>query len=871
MKRLILIDAHALIHRAYHALPPLTTPTGDPINAVYGFTTILLRIIRELKPDYIAAAFDLPGPTFRHVAYERYKIQRPETPNDLASQFGKTRELLAAFGIEVFLKEGYEADDIIGTLARKVAKEKNIEVIIVTGDMDALQLVRPRVKVYSMRKGVTDTVIYDEKAVEERYGIKPDKLVDYRGLKGDPSDNIPGVKGIGEKTASELIKNFGTLEKLYAALNKGSNKISSSVKEKLRAGEKDAFLSRELSRIKTDVPVDFNLDSIIWKESTDGVRDIFQKFGFFSLVRKLDEKTPPPIPQKKAEQGSLLEISSQKGTIIEHSDSLEKFNLPAKTGAYGLILNEQELCIVVPGGKIFSLTNSTLFGHKKVQKFFSNSTFLVHDAKSFEKFFKARGIESPKIGFDIMLAAYLTGVAVRDFSYQAIVSRVLGRMVATDAREEFQHFFEVARALEEKIKEWKLGSILYDIELPVACILADLEERGIKIDVNFLQALGRSVDAKLDSLTKKIYTHAGEEFNINSSQQLSRILFEKLKILTAGLRKTEKGGVISTGASELEKLKTTHPIIKLILDYRELMKLKTTYIDVLPRLVDQKTGRLHTTFNQTGTVTGRLSSNNPNLQNIPIMSETGREIRKAFVAEKGFDLVSFDYSQIELRVAAHLADDKKMIQAFRDGADIHRLTASQIYKVPFDKVTPEERRAAKTLNFGVLYGMGPNSFAEQTGMSRDEAGNFIREYFRNFSGIQDYIVRTKRFVEEHGYVETLFGRRRSIPEIHSANWQLRREAERMAINMPIQGTATGDIVKMAMIKVDEWIKEGKLEDEVRMLLQVHDELVFEIKKASVKKYISEIKKIMENVAVLKVPLLVDVKAGASWGEQRVVN
>lgn len=901
MKRLILIDAHAIIHRAYHALPPFTTPAGEPSGAVYGFSTILLRILRELKPDYIAAAFDLPGPTFRHTAYERYKSNRPETPSDLAGQFIKTEELLEAFGIIVFKKPGFEADDIIGTIVEKVSKsrrdigiptslsknknsasgQKDLETIIVTGDTDALQLVGPQVKVYAMKKGITETIIYDEDAVYERYGFKPSQLVDYKGLKGDPSDNIPGVKGIGEKTATDLIKFFGTIENLYKALKKGlpaqtggaqagDKKISETVAAKLRQGEEEARFSKELATINTEVPIEFDLEKTSWKDGSrnNEIRELFQKFGFYSLIKRLGEPPAVLVPEQAALLSVLSPVESKKNSEIKPASSAKDLLKHAGKKA-GLILSGGELFLLSEGKSGVLQIDKKILSDKEAKPFFEKRGFYVYDGKAIIRFLRGYGIEIGPIQFDIILATYLTSTAGRDFSYLAIVSRELARPSAEDLREELIHFFEVAKLLEKKVSENGFKNVFYEMEIPVSRILADMEEKGILIDKKFLVDLAKEAEGLVAKLTKEIYKLAGQEFNIKSSQQLSVILFEKLGIRTLGLRKTEKGGVTSTRESELEKLRSLHPIIEKILQYREITKLKSTYIDVLPLFADKKTGRVHTTFNQAGTVTGRLSSSDPNLQNIPILSEFGREIRKAFVAAPGFVLASFDYSQIELRVAAHMADDKKMIEAFNNGVDIHTLTASQIYHVSLEKVTSEQRRAAKTLNFGVLYGMGPQSFSEATGFSREEAKTFISEYFKNFSGVQSYIANTKRFAQDYGYVETLFGRRRYIPEIYSSNWQLRREAERMAVNMPIQGTATGDIVKMAMINLDSWVKKEELQGDVQMLLQVHDELLFEIKEKMVKNILPEIKKIMERVAELKVPLVVDAKTGPNWGEQKV--
>lgn len=865
MKRFILIDAHAIIHRAYHALPPLSSPAGDATNAAYGFTAILLRMLRELKPDYIAAAFDLPGPTFRHVAYERYKAQRPETPSDLSSQFAIVRKILDSFGISRFEKKGFEADDIIGTIAQKMKKKKDTEVIIVTGDMDALQLVRPGLKVYSMRKGMSDIVSYDKKAVEERYGLPPEKLLDFKGLKGDPSDNIPGVKGIGEKTAADLIRTFGSIEKLYGAIKKKDKRISPSLKEKLERGAEDAKFSRELSRIKTDVVFPFALEKLRWQDGAEKpeVNKLFLTLGFFSLLKRLGEE-----PQKSPVQITLLGQSSASALKVRefrNARELETFFSEHRTDAVACTVENGKLFILPEDGKnVCVIEISAIVQDRATDTFKGVREIFAHDGKAF---LHALGKKAPLPVFDSMIAAYLVEPFNRDFSYRAVLSRQLGRLTSPRLEEEWTHFFEVKKCLEEKLKEGKLADVFKNIEMPLVPILAAMEERGILVDTAFLADIAEKIDTKLETLTKDIYEISGEQFNINSSQQLSKILFEKLEIKTHGLRKTEKGGVISTGAAELEKLKGSHPIIENILAYRELTKLKTTYVDALPRLVNSQTGRIHTTFNQTGTSTGRLSSLNPNLQNIPIMSDYGKEIRKAFVVEKGFLLVSFDYSQIELRVAAHMAIDKKMIQAFGSGADIHRITASEIYNVAPDKVTPELRRAAKTLNFGVLYGMGASAFAESTGMPREDAKKFIDEYFRDFAGIKKYIEDTKQFAYDHGYVETLFGRRRYIPEIYSPNWSLKREAERMAVNMPIQGSATGDIVKLAMIKVDEWMRKEKLGDSCRMLLQVHDELLFEIQEDIMKKVVPYIKKIMESVTELKVPLVVDAHSGKNWGEK----
>ncbi|OGZ95880.1 MAG: DNA polymerase I [Candidatus Sungbacteria bacterium RIFCSPHIGHO2_01_FULL_50_25] len=866
MKKLILLDTHAIIHRAYHALPPLTSPSGEPVGAVYGFTSILLRILRELKPDYIAAAFDLAGPTFRHVVYERYKAQRPETPSDLAPQFSYVREVLDAFSIPIIQREGYEADDIIGTLAKKFESKKDIEVLIVTGDNDAFQLVRPRVKVYAMRKGITDTVIYDEAAVRERYGLTPRKLIDFKALKGDPSDNIRGVKGIGEKTATELIQEFGSIEQMYKALKKRTRpkSISESVVKKLLEGEKDAKISKELSTIHTEVPVEFSLDAaaVNAPEAHPNIPRVLERFGFSSLAKRMSSVKSAPEPKDaQASFFSSTNASTKKITAIQDFGGIAE---GVRAGRAGFFLKGRELYAVIRGEEeVYWIDDAVLSGRAARSAF--EGTIAAYDGKHVLKHLRSRGIGTA-ISFDILIAAYVASSGSRDFSPETLLMREFRISGGDDPALFGAHFFSLIDFCEKKLSEGRLRKVFDEIEVPLIPVLFRMEERGISLDSAFLRKLSGEISGKIKKLEKDIFSAAKEEFNINSTQQLSRILFEKLEIGTKGLKKTQKGGKISTRESELEKLKDTHPIIANILSYRELAKLESTYIDALPALVNPKTGRIHTTFNQTGTSTGRLSSQDPNLQNIPIMSEYGKEIRKAFVASSGFVLASFDYSQIELRVAAHMAGDKKMIEAFRAGRDIHAATASEVFNIPLGSVTAEQRRAAKTLNFGILYGMGASALSASAGMGRDEARAFIDEYFRDFSGIAHYIQETKEFAEANGYVETLFGRRRYIPEIYSSNWQVKREAERMAVNMPIQGTATGDIVKLAMIKIDEWVRRENLEEKIRMLLQVHDELVFEIQKDFADTAVEKIKALMESAASLKVPLVIDVHTGPNWGK-----
>ncbi|MDZ4299629.1 MAG: DNA polymerase I, partial [Candidatus Sungbacteria bacterium] len=859
---------------------------GEPANAVYGFAAFILRVLKELKPDYLAAAFDLPGKTFRHERYEAYKAHRPPVPDDLIIQFSRVREVLEGFNIPIFEKEGYEADDIIGTMVRRLekGKEKECEIIIVTGDMDALQLVGPRVRVYTMRRGIADTTIYDEAAVRERFGFEPKQIIDFKGLKGDVSDNIKGVKGIGEKTAIDLIQKFGSVAGIYAALKKGTKKISPSVAEKLIVGMEDAQESRELAEMDTNVPIEFSLDDLAWRDGEEhrgAMAAVLERFGFASLVRRVNgtgamSTTAAGVKKKSTRKGdaqlSLLDgahAARDEGVkILDSRKAFELFMGEASGHTVGLVVDGADLVLVREGEGDIWMLDSRIAGEKPVKDFFAaREDFVVHDAKTIILFLRRLGIPLGGCGYDVMLASYILGAPERDFSYRAIVERTLGSVV-TSAREAAPKIFAVAAHLREAVAGVTSEALLADVELPLARILASMEERGIVLDTPFLKKLAMRIDKELKKLTARIYELAGAEFNINSSQQLSQVLFEKLELATRGLRKTAKGGVVSTRESELEKLREKHEIVGVILDYREAMKLKTTYVDVLPKLADA-VGRVHTTYNQTGTATGRLSSSNPNMQNIPTGTGLGREVRRAFITASGYSLVSFDYSQIELRVAAHLANDEKMIAAFIKGLDIHAMTASAVYGVSEERITPELRRAAKVLNFGVLYGMGPQAFAENTGMAMGEAREFISNYFREFSGVRTYIEATRLFAAEHGYVQTLLGRRRYFPEMGTGNWQARREAERMAVNHPIQGTATGDIIKLAMIRVDEWVVKTKKEESVRMLLQVHDELVFEIAEQEMA-VVREIKKIMESVIKLKVPLVVDVKAGPNWGDQESI-
>lgn len=851
MKKLVLIDSHAVIHRAWHALPPLTSPDGAPVNAVYGFASILLKMFRELKPDYAIAAFDHPGPTFRHVAFDRYKATRPKTPEALSSQFGLVKQLLEAFGVPVIEREGYEADDIIGTISREAElRHPDLEVIIVTGDLDTLQLVNNHTKVFTMRKGLSDTVLYDEAAVRARYGLAPSQLADFKGLRGDPSDNIPGVRGIGEKTASSLLQAHGTIDGVYRALKKKQLRASPSVLEALSAHEADALFSKTLAVIDRASPVRFVLAASRVRKNADRerARVFFERLGFESLIRRLEGRAaslpsatrPPALKDAPAPSTPKDSHGIQKSAhTILLRDPVKKVFLVA-VGSEG--------ATELPEGL---LSRAWFRGRKPVYAF---------DVKSLIRF---GAPADPGLMRDLGILWWLTDPGRRSYEPDALIRKEFGS-APVSAAEAATRLFAIAPVIEERVRREGLDAVYETIEAPLIPILAAMEEKGIGFDSAPLSSIGERIRKELASLEVRIFDACGGPFNLRSPRELSGVLFEKLRLAPKGIRKTEKLGYLSTRESELVKLLAAHPVIREILRFRELAKLESTYVDALPKLVASD-GRIHTTWNQTGTATGRLSSQSPNLQNLPIRSEEGREIRKSFVAAKGYLLVAFDYSQLELRVAADLSGDEKMIEAFRRGEDIHRLTAAEVNNIPLASVTSELRYRAKALNFGILYGMGSSAFAESAGISRGEAAAFIEEYFRDFSGIARFIAETKDRARTLGYTETAFGRRRFFPDFAASNPRLQSEAERQALNHPIQGTAA-DIAKKAMIETSSraCVRRGK--DRVRLLLQIHDELIFEITQELAPSVIPEIRSAMEDVWKGKVPMKVEVKRGRNWGE-----
>ena len=773
-KRLIVIDSHALIHRAYHALPDFTSDTGEPTGALYGLSTILLKTIKDLNPDFVVAANDLPKSTHRHIAFEEYKGTRKKMDDELGQQLDRMPEIFEAFGIPLYSAEGYEADDVIGTIVKMTKKNKNLDVIIVSGDMDTLQLVEEgRVTVYTMRKGLLDTVLYDEEAVQDRFEFHSDLVPDYKGLRGDPSDNIPGIPGVGEKTATTLIKAFGSLEDIYKALKKDEEQfIENGIKPRiinlLKEHKEQAEFSKQLAIIHQDAPVDFEVPKEEWKIEThvETLMEIFELLGFRTLRDRVKK---------------LAGVEETEEEVVEEE------------------VSEREVERV--GIMLWLLRSDTsnpsledIYGYTKVRNFVEAEKMLADELKSIPK----------------------------------------------------------------------LQAVYDEIEKPLLPIVHKMEERGVKVDSKQLEKLSKTYHKELEEIRAKIYKLAGEEFNINSPRQLGVILYEKLELKPKNQKRTATGQR-STKESELQKMIEDHEIIPLLLEYRELQKLLSTYIDTLTTMLDEK-GRLHADFVQAGTTTGRMASINPNLQNIPIKSERGKVIRNAFVAEKGYTLGVFDYSQIELRIAAFLSQDEKLMDVFKNGQDVHQAVAAEVFGVPPEQVDAEMRRRAKAINFGILYGMGVNSLKKAINSTQAEAQTYLNEYFMKYHKLSEYLERTKGGARKLGYTETMFGRRRYFEGINSTLPFIRASAERMALNAPIQGTQS-DIIKIAMVKVDEFLKKGK--HDVHMVLQVHDELVYEMKDPSIA---GEIQKIMEEAVPLTqtegVPLKVDAALGENWGETK---
>ena len=861
MKKLLILDSNSILNRAYYGIRFLSAPDGTPTNAIYGFLSILFKLINDEKPDYICGAFDLKAPTFRHKMYDGYKAHRKPMPDDLAVQMPYARKILTAMGIPVLEIEGYEADDIIGTVSR-ICDNSGIKCLIATGDKDDLQLVSDNTNVILTvsRMGQSETVCYGIKEVFDKYNVTPEEFIDVKALMGDPSDNIPGVAGVGEKTAIKLIGQFHTVESLYENLENSG--VKGAMLQKLTDGRDSAFLSKKLATIDTNVPISFNAEDCVFDEAALGEKTAFvellEKFALNSFIKRIGG------------------VSKPKTDFFE---KLEKATSPSALGAdvaVALKRNGSDITAVAlsDGKKVYSAYGSEAEGiaksvleNEKINKY-------MFDIKADYVALKGK-TEFKNIVADLAIGAYLLNPEKSEYTVFGVLKDLLGaeppkaeesntQMSLFDEEPENDSLLEKSayaliplwEEIKKRLEEKNMLSLFKDVEMPLIYVLGDMELEGITVDKAELDAFGNRLSVDLERLTNEIYTLAGEEFNINSPKQLGPILFEKLELKPA--KKTKTG--YATGADILEKLKGKHPIIEKILEYRQLAKLKSTYCDGLSAVVGDD-GKIHSLFNQTVTVTGRLSSAEPNLQNIPTRTELGREIRKMFIAGEGKILLDADYSQIELRILAHLSADGVMTEAYRNGEDIHAVTASQVFNVPLSEVTGYQRSFAKTVNFGIVYGMGEFSLAQDLGISVKEAKKYISGYWEKYTGIREFMDRTKEKAKEDGFVTTLFGRIRYIPELRSPNFNIRSFGERAASNAPIQGTAA-DIIKIAMVRVHKRLKEEGLG--AKLILQVHDELILELDPSELEAAKKLLREEMERAAELSVPLLVEMSHGKSW-------
>ena len=848
-KSLFLLDGNSLINRAFYALPPLTSRRGEPTNAVYGLTMMLLRLMEDYQPDQILVAFDLSGPTFRHERFGEYKAHRNPMPEELRSQIPLMKALLDKMGIPRLELAGWEADDLIGTAAKQ-GEQAGYEVYIVTGDRDAFQLISPQTRVLFTKRGITETETVDEKALRANYGLTPEQVVDLKGLMGDSSDNIPGVPGVGEKTARRLLESYSSLEGIYAHLDE----IKGKLQERLREFKDQAFFSRELATIRCAAPIAIELGRETTMDEA-AVREMFQELDFKSLLARLPKGPGPQAPQVQAESWDLSFTQVQEASWGKFKGQLE-----AAERIYLNYAPERRLLLVLLPEGLWAVEKDLLQDRlESLLPLLKEREIFALGGKDILHLLGPQGPVQP--AFDLELALYCLDPEKRwDLGSAAHYFKLPAPSLDPQSLE-YQvgllHLLKEAAPLaEQRLKDQGLWFLYREIELPLAKVLAEMEAQGILVDRAKLKTISEDLQESLDRLTELIYAEAGEEFNINSPKQLGTILFEKLGLPV--LKRTKTGP--STSAEVLEEL-SDHPIVAYVLEYRQVAKLKSTYADALGELISPETGRLHTTFNQTVTATGRLSSTHPNLQNIPVRTEEGRRIREAFVAPEGFYLMSADYSQIELRLLAHLSGDAALQEAFRSGADIHVQTASEVFGVPQDQVTEEQRSAAKAINFGIVYGISSFGLAKGINLSRAQAQAYIDSYFLRYPGVKAFLDGAVEQGKKEGYVKTLFGRRRYLPNLKSRNFALRSFAARTAMNSPIQGSAA-DIIKLAMLKVHAALKREGLRS--KLLLQVHDELVLEVPAGELEAAAALLKREMEGVWELAVPLVVDVYYGKNW-------
>jgi DNA polymerase-1 len=881
--RVILIDAHSLIYRAFFALPPMSTSDGRVTNAVYGFTS-MLAIVLASRPEFAIAAFDMGKPTFRSLEYQEYKAGRRAMPDDLRPQMEMVREVLTAFSIPIYGVEGFEADDVIGTMAR-MADERGHSVTIVSGDLDCLQLVTDSVEALVPRRGITDTFVYGPDQVRQRYGFEPAQLIDFKALRGDTSDNIPGVPGVGDKTAAKLVQDYVTVD---ALLDRVEELPEGRLKTALKANADKVRLGKRMVTIVRDVPVELELDKARWtRYDYDHARRVFDHLEFRQLLSRF-----PPPDQVPVQPTLAFEPAPQTGGLRIVEDATEAVSLLDGSGDVGVFAFTEgsgrgcSVCGlgVSAAGQSFYVSRPEAMD--AIAAALSGRPMSGHDAKETELALRSLGGGKREWAFSTFLAAYLLGAGSRDprledlareFLSMELVSteQLLGTgraarkpsIIADGEAAEYsarraEAIVNLRPRLEAEMRNLGVDYLFHEIELPLAGVLADMESEGVAIDVPYLKDMQDELGQQLGAIEKEVEEVAGQKFNLNAPQQLAKVLFEDLRLPVG--KRTKTG--YSTDADTLEALREKHPIIGLILEHRQLSKMKSTYVDALPQLVDPLSGRVHTSFGQASTATGRLASSNPNLMNIPIRTELGQRIRRAFRAGRpDHVLVSADYSQIELRIAAHLSGDPRLLEAFAAGQDIHTATAAAVFKVPFETVTPDQRRLAKVANFGSIYGQGEYGLSQQLGITGDVAREFLGQYWSTYAHLREYLDGVRQKAREEGLVVSATGRRRAIPDLRSPNFQLRGAAERMAINFPMQSLAA-DIIKIAMVRLHREIDADQIEG--RMLLQVHDELLFEVPRAELDQFAEKVPRLMTGAYELETGIEVEMKVGPNWADMQ---
>ncbi|WP_438447972.1 DNA polymerase I [Gorillibacterium sp. sgz5001074] len=892
MSKVIVIDGNSIASRAFYALPLLSNSSGLHTNAVYGFTTMLLKLIEEQKPTHFLVAFDAGKVVFRHQEYGEYKGGRLKTPPELSEQFPLIKELLESFGIRRFELAGYEADDIIGTLTKAADAAEDMEVLVVTGDKDMLQLSSDKVTIALTRKGISEMELYDPAAIQEKYGLSPQQIIDLKGLMGDTSDNIPGIPGVGEKTALKMLHQYGSVE----AVLEHADELTGKMKEKVKEHAQDARMSKELATIFREVPMDLEWTGMAYQGyDPASLAGMFRKLEFKSLLEKLD-LTGASLAADEAEAGAggnaelavrVLKPADVADFAADGLDRIEAVHVelygenPHLSTVVGVAFYADGEAVVLP----FDVLNADEAEPVRLWLADADKPKRIYDQHRAELALHWRGMLLKGCAFDVHLAGYLLDPTDTTLSLHALALKykapsveddeaVFGKGAKYQVPEEAvlgAHLGRKVRAVAElsvrmqaELERLGMDKLYHELELPLSGVLADMEKTGIKTNAEVLHQLGAEFGAQLEGLMAKIYEHGGGEFNINSPKQLGEVLFERLGLSTAGVKKNKTG--YSTDADVLEKLSSKHEIVRYILDYRTLAKLQSTYVEGLLKEIRPETGKIHTYFRQTIAATGRLSSQYPNLQNIPIRLEEGRKIRKAFVpSEPGWRIVAADYSQIELRVLAHISGDEKLIEAFQLDMDIHTKTAMDVFGVSADQVDANMRRQAKAVNFGIVYGISSYGLSQNLDIGRLEADRFIEQYFAVFQGVRAYMDDIVKHAKRDGYVTTLLARRRYLPEINASNFNLRSFAERTAMNTPIQGTAA-DIIKLAMVRMAERLKEEKLAS--RMLLQVHDELVFEVPEEEFEIMQKLVPEVMSKALELKVPLKAEVSTGTNWYESK---